>query len=388
MTDSICILGRQPALGMAELESLFGPKALSPIAPNIVKLQKDRKEINFDRLGGCIKLAKLLTELPHTKWPELIGYITSSLPNHLQYYPEGKLKVGVSVYGLNVNPSQINRAGLEIKKTIRNNGRSARVVPNNGQVLSSAQVLHNSLTGPVGLELLLIRHGNRTLLAQTVHEQDIEAYGRRDQARPKRDARVGMLPPKLAQIIVNLAHPKDEGIVLDPFCGTGVILQEALLMGLAAYGSDNDERMIEYSKENVVQWLLNNDDSRVTIEYGDATTHNWQSPFDAIATETYLGQPFSQPPTPEKLQDVIQTCNQIIKKFLQNVAAQTPSGLRLCLAVPAWKTDSGFKHLPTLEKLSDLGYNRVSFVHARDTDLIYFRPDQIVARELVTVIRK
>src|SRR6185503_16098722 len=100
------------------------------------------------------------------------------------------------------------------------------------------------------------------LLAQTLFVQDIEAYGARDQARPARDARVGMLPPKLAQIILNLsagplrpAAPQLERLrILDPFCGTGVILQEALLMGYSVLGTDIEPRMADYSKRNL-RWL-------------------------------------------------------------------------------------------------------------------------------------
>ena len=75
--------------------------------------------------------------------------------------------------------------------------------------------------------------------------QNISAYAMRDQKRPKRDAFVGMLPPKLAQIMINLAlgdqEPKDK-LLLDPFCGTGVLLQEALLMGLKVYGTDLSQK--------------------------------------------------------------------------------------------------------------------------------------------------
>jgi len=239
------------------------------------------------------------------------------------------------------------------------------------------------------LELLLIGNGKETLLAQTIKVQDIQAYAARDQARPKRDAKVGMLPPKLAQIIINLARPDETGVVLDPFCGTGVIPQEALLMGFSAYASDIDERMVSFARENVLSWLLNNEDTgRVIIEYGDATNHEWKYPFDAVATETYLGRPLSALPKPDDLQAIIQDVNTIIKKFLKNLANQTSPGFRLCLALPAWKTGRSFKHLPLLDQISDLGYNRLSFVHAKNEDLLYHRPEQIVARELVTLIRK
>src|SRR6202012_2915276 len=136
------------------------------------------------------------------------------------------------------------------------------LIPNQSAALNSAQVLHNHLTGPTGFELVLIRQGNQTIFAQTTDEQDIESYTIRDRGRPRRDARVGMLPPKLAQIIINLAGrhlPLDTTIdytlpynqhpvqtrLLDPFGGTGVLLQEAMLLGYAVQGTDIEQRMID-----------------------------------------------------------------------------------------------------------------------------------------------
>jgi tRNA G10 N-methylase Trm11 len=232
-------------------------------------------------------------------------------------------------------------------------------------------------------------------MAQNIAEQDIEAYAARDQARPKRDARVGMLPPKLAQIIVNLAAGKltadsKQLTLLDPFCGTGVVLQEALLMGYSAYGTDLEPRMIEYSEINL-KWLRSfyHQLSAVSckLEVGDATNMTWQ-PFDFVAAETYLGRPFSALPAPNVLDKVIQDVDTIHKKFLKNVARQTKPGFRMCIAVPAWKASTGFKRLPTLDHLEELGYTRAVFKHVREQDLIYHRENQIVARELVVLQRK
>ena len=243
------------------------------------------------------------------------------------------------------------------------------------------------------MELIFLRNGSSTLIAQTISEQDIESYAARDQQRPMRDARVGMLPPKLAQIIVNLATgakaPDRDFTVLDPFCGTGVVLQEAGLMGFSPLGSDLEPRMTEYSKKNL-EWLQEKWDTSfdITLITGDATNLEWQENIDAIACETYLGRPFSSLPDTETLTEVMQDVNLIHKRFLQNIARQTKPGLTLCLAVPAWKTPDGFKHLKLLDSLEVLGYTRRSFVHARESDLIYYREGQVVARELVSLIRK
>src|SRR5690606_21491340 len=90
--------------------------------------------------------------------------------------------------------------------------------------------------------------------------------------------------------------------ILDPFCGTGVILQEALLMDYAVSGSDLNPKMIDYTLKNL-DWLRakHPEGNVLTIREGDATAHQWADPIDAVVTETYLGQPFSAPPSPAKL---------------------------------------------------------------------------------------
>jgi tRNA (guanine10-N2)-dimethyltransferase len=327
--------------------------------------------------------------------------------------PEGKMLLGLSEIGLGVSLKRLEATGLSLKKVIRKTGRPVRLVPNKSAELNAAQVIHNKLTGQNGWELVFIRDGNKTIVAQTVKVQDIESYTRRDRGRPKRDAKVGMLPPKLAQIIINLSVgslpadklesicdiPAGEPIprkligktILDPFCGTGVILQEAILMGYESAGTDLEQRMIDYTKINL-EWLSGIYAEQFTpseLTSGDATVHKWQQPVHFVASETYLGRPCTSTPTAEILAQTVSDCNLIIKKFLRNIHGQLQPNTRLCLAIPAWQIGRRqFKRLPLIDQISDLGYNRVSFEHVRDEDLIYYRDDQIVARQLLVITRK
>ena len=327
--------------------------------------------------------------------------------------PEGKMTLGLSLYGFRETPKRIEATGLTLKKVIRKTDRPVRLVPTKGLEISTPQVIHNKLTGPNGWELVFVKSGDKTIVAQTVKVQDIESYTLRDRSRPKRDARVGMLPPKLAQMIINLSvgqlpesslssiceipagekipRPSLPFVVLDPFCGTGVLLQEAALMGYTVYGTDLEPRMIEYTKANL-EWLdegfgLNTSETR--LEASDATNHVWRNPIHFVAAETYLGKPFTSRPSGEVLAQTMTDCNAIIKKFLKNVGSQVDSGTRFCLAVPAWQiAKDRFKFLPLIDQIEDLGYNRVSFEHARDEDLLYYREDQIVARHLIVLIKR
>jgi len=398
MSTHIALLGRQPAISIAELEAIFGPDCLKLISKEAVEISSKQAPALTGRLGGIIKLCTVFETLP-TDNPRLIEQSVIKLAQ--RHTTEGKLKIGISAHNLRITPGKLNAMALSVKKELRSHGQSVRIIPNKSVELSSATVLHNHLTKDRGLEIYIIRGINgQILIAKTVYVQDIEAYTARDRERPMRDARVGMLPPKLAQIIINLSSPKhtpspaqprsdvnsDRTTILDPFCGTGVLLQESLLMGYDAYGSDIEPRMIEYSQKNL-EWL-NVQGMNFDLEVGDATAHTWSKDYQRVACETYLGRPLNSLPDAQTLQKIMSDCDTIHRKFLINMANQTKTALRLCLAVPAWKTKNGFLHLKTLDSLEELGYNRVRFVHAKTTDLIYHRDDQVVGRELVVLERK
>lgn len=390
---SVYILGRQPDIGIAEIESLSGAENIRSISGYAIVSNLEPETLPFNRLGGSQKVCKVLATIPYSNWNQIVAYLFDAAPEFLDYLPDGKLTIGMSCYGFNVTAGKINASMLSLKKIVKASGKSVRIVPNKSQQLNSAQIIHNKLTDPQGWDLNLIKDGNQTVLAQTITVQDIEAYAARDQARPKRDARVGMLPPKLAQTIINLAstgNNRFNATVLDPFCGTGVILQEALLMGFKTLGSDIDPRIIDFTNTNL-EWLQTNSPDK-QFEWQtyvrDAIQDKWPEHFDFVAAETFLGRPLSSVPDEKTLNKIIDDCDFIHRRFLTNLSYQIPSGTRICLAVPAWILPNRILHLKTLDSLEKLGYNRQSFVRADNRKLIYYREGQRVGRELVVLIRK
>ncbi|MFO0970797.1 MAG: hypothetical protein U0520_00385 [Candidatus Saccharimonadales bacterium] len=410
----IVILGRQPKLSLAELESLFGAEKIIEIS-DYAALVTSEDPLPQARLGGTMKCARLLSRLENTDLSGAFSYLQTNTPEHLQYLPDGKLQFGVSIYGFKAQKNWLLKQMLELKKIIKKQGRSVRIIENKSEALESAQVLYNKLTGPLGWELLLIKDRDDVILAQTYAVQDIDAYAARDFERPKRDAFVGMLPPKLAQIMINLAASRivdtnkqitdgaaSEACILDPFCGTGVVLQEAILMGFATYGSDISEKMVEYSTENI-KWLQDqilrqaqDGPLQWRIETGDAINHHWDfskihslNPQISVVCETYLGTPLASLPETHRLDTIMDEANTIAEGFLQNISSQLKKGTRFCVAFPAWYLgNSEFKHLKVLDHLADLGYNRLDLVHADKKDLIYHRENQVVARELTILEKK
>lgn len=125
------------------------------------------------------------------------------------------------------------------------------------------------------------------------------------------------------------------------------------------------------------------------LHEGDATDTKWQQPIAAVVSETYLGQPFSAPPSSAKLTEVRGNCNHIIGGFLKNLSKQLKPGTPVVLAVPAWKDKSdNFTHLPLTTKIEDYGFKRMTLTTVDADRLMYFRPDQVVARELLLLTVK
>lgn len=394
----IAILGRQPALGMAELESLHGAENTSWFSDISATITTD--SFSIDYLGGTQKAGRLIAEFSSGDWHKISMQIVKHYQQAWQQH-DGRITLGISAYGFNVSARDVQKTGLILKSKLRQRGLSLRLVPNTESALSSATSHHNKLGLSTNkVELIVVRAKNgRIVIAESIGAQNITAYTRRDQERPKRDAFVGMLPPKLAQIMVNLAapqsnHPQDVpsnivGRLLDPFCGTGVVLQEAALMNYRVYGTDLSDKMIDYSKANL-EWLARTRHISIdaSLHQGDAMTTKWKQPVDAVVCESYLGQPFSAPPSPQKLADVQKNCDHIISSFLKNIASQLRPGTPLCVAVPAWRDAFGhFSHLRVVRQLEQLGYKRHEFHTIKAADLLYFREDQVVARELLVLTK-
>lgn len=384
----VALLGRQPALGIAELERVFGGSSVTPLSNLAATI--DTNSLEIQKLGGALKAGIVTIEITSGDWrkvnQKIVQHYTAAWDRH-----EGKITLGLSAYGFDIDPREVQKIGLTLKQRLKRSGVSLRLVPNQDAALSTATSHHNKLGLAANkVELFIIRGKNgKITIAESTGAQNITAYTKRDQERPKRDAFVGMLPPKLAQIMINLAHPATDSRVLDPFCGTGVILQEAALMHYGVYGTDLADKMVRYSRDNL-EWLA--DSHRIhfdfVVESGDAMNTQWQQPIGAVVAETYLGQPFSAPPSPSKLAEVQKNCNHILTEFLKNLSPQVPSGTPVCIAIPAWRSKEGtFSHLPLTETIAQLGFKPHEFHNVSQNNLLYFREDQVVARELLVLTK-
>ncbi|MBZ0258632.1 hypothetical protein K8I31_21375, partial [bacterium] len=260
-------------------------------------------------------------------------------------------------------------------------------------VLSGAQVDKNRLFKRGG-EWFLHSDAERGLtLAQTKWLQDYQAFSNRDYGRPQRDARSGMLPPKLARMMLNLARTPDAETVLEPFCGSGGVLMEAALMGLHAAGVDNSPKAIQDAAANG-EWLQTRfglGEPPHVIE-GDAhKLHEMFEPllFDACVSEPDLGPPLRRPLAEDKFGDVVSKMGAFYIRALAEIRTVVRPGARVVFILPRYAVQ-GRKDNVKINILGDIrlmGYtildpgNGFRPATGRAT-LLYSRPKQFVQREI------
>ncbi len=382
-------LGKNPSLSLAELLAVFGDEKVTLINNKLALL--DIKEIDSGEiikgLGGTIKIASLEKTISK---PEDLKESCLDLIKQRSSGQSGKIKFGISPYSKNLKG--FSRLGFEIKKELKKEGINSRLVTSKEKILSSVVVETNKLTQS-GIEIVLAKHQNEILLGKTLAVQDFRNLSFRDYNRPARDSHSGMLPPKLAQILINLASlQKKELKLLDPFCGSGTILTESVLMGYKnIIGTDSSNKAIEDSKTNL-KWVQDNyelndvncDLKKIRVE--ELSRFFKKESIDIMVTEPYLG------PQRGKIQikKVVQELETLYSKALEEFSQVLKKGGRIAIIWPVFENGTRMidpnigqlKLVPLLKK--DFEKDQSLNITKRQT-IIYFREGQKIHREVVVL---
>ena len=129
------------------------------------------------------------------------------------------------------------------------------------------------------------------------------------------------MPPKLARTLVNLARPPSRGVLLDPFCGVGGILLEAVAVGCKVIGLDADPRMVRGARANLRHYTA----EPFGLIVGDATRIP-VSAVDSIVTDPPYGREAS---TRGRKLDAL------LREFLPSARATLSEGGFLCVCCPS-----------------------------------------------------
>ncbi|MDP2684793.1 MAG: DNA methyltransferase [bacterium] len=403
MSKYTFILGNNPILSIAEILRFAESENVDFNIIDIISdcLIVETKTIDIkkwqDSLGGTIKIGQIINTFKQQD--ELFGHLTKkNLIDNFFSQKDSKIIYGISQYGVSFNqPDKINKLAIQIKKELQDDGYSCRYIQADKKSLSSVQIDKNKIIQQ-GAEILLIGGIYGFYVGKTLSVQDFEDYSQRDYGRPNIDSKSGMLPPKLAKILINICQANKEKIILDPFCGSGTIIQEGLLLGYDKFiGSDISQKAVDDSQKNI-DWLVNdkkikNPDVSIiqsdVIKLEDKIKSNT---IDYIITEPYLGPPNKF----DNVSDIFKAIEELEDLYY----AAFKSFDKICtkdatvvIIFPIIKFENDIFVLKILEKIHELNWQRINpipenislFARIGPTargSLIYQRPEQRVNREI------
>lgn len=389
------VFGSHPALSLAEFCAIR-PDSNPLICGQAAVVDDPRWDglVYMNRLGGTVKLGKTLAVLDVEEVTP--GIIADKLKGRLT---AKSLDFGWSVFGGSpADRKKLERLAIAFKKELKTRGISSRwVTGKDKNGISPAAVAKLKLTS-TGLDVCLLIAGKKVAVGITTDVQDADAWSLRDYGRPGRSGRAGMLPPKLARILVNLAETPENGVLLDPFCGSGTILMEAALATNVSriIGSDIEARQIADTQRNNA-WLLKEkiigqeDAERFETFIADArelAPHLPAASIDSIVTEGFLGPPLTGHETHETIR---RNADSITDLWTESLASWKPllkPRSRIVAIWPGYQTSHGHAFVNLEPKLEELGYRLVPFCGGHlpsKSAMVYQRPDQHVSRRIVVL---
>lgn len=293
-----------------------------------------------NKLGGTVKIAERIGPVS-----QIADYLIS-------------LKLPKIDFGISGKPE----LSKQVKRELEEVGIKARfVLPREGSELSSVVVKKQKLVE-------LIVEGD--IFGRTIWVQDFEEWNRRDFGRPAADPKLGMLPPKVARMMVNIATSNQQpATILDPFCGVGTILAEGLMVGASVLGSDVSEKQIAAAKKNL-DWLGSHPFKLIQSDARNISSKITEK-IDAVVTEPDLGHS-TDSNLREKLGYMYISSLENWKKILK------PGG-KVVMVIPSF-TVSKAKELDLVKMVLDrakiMGYSEFH------SPIEYFRKQAIIKRNI------
>ncbi len=380
MSTYLALLGNTPNLSYAELSAL-GAKELQRLGEYVATLSFDADEDAqqlLNLLGGTVKIAREVAQLSLNEQPQVSEKILQLLID--QAGTDQAIDFAIGEIGRDHLPA-IELSDL--KQELRSRGIKARYVEGTRHGLNAASLKQNSkLT-----EILIIQTASGISLCITAAFQDVDEWAMRDRQKPFAEHKRGLLPPKVARILVNLSLGQGDpttATICDPFCGSGTVIFEALLRGARVVGSDLDPVAVQGTKDNLV-WFLEQypEYSTVPVIVEQADAASLKLPPRSIShlvTEPFLGKP---KPLPEQLPNIFRGLERMYLGAFKHWRSFLAENAQLVVIFPVVDMEVGtHRRVYTLQalidKLAAIGYTTSS------EPIMYARPGAIVQRAIYT----
>lgn len=371
MKDYIFILGRDPGLSLLELASYFTARKiqfnLKVHSKTAALLSLPGMDFNkvIKELGGTVKIARVIDNLDSEE---------------LYAGTSNKIKYAVSVY----DDSNVEELKEYLKARMRQEKLKAAYKRSSRQesFLMPNDVIRHELMSE-GFELVVYDD----IVARTIAVFNPFEYEKRDKERPKQ-RELHMISIRLAKILINLSMAKGGDDLLDPFCGYGILLQEAMLMGINTLGFDISRECAEASKVNLA-WIIKKYKSNANYKIFNANSRQiskFIEKSDSAATEPYMGPLLNKIPVKKVALNTIRQLEPLYRDVLRELSKVVKGNI--AIIVPRFRLYSGERIRFNFEKmLSEFGLKAVSLLPEVKIPIIYTASDSKIERE-IWVIRK
>ncbi len=379
------VFGTHPKLSFGELATVLKTDGVS------IETLELRNTIGWLETSTDIDAAALMTRLGGTtKIVRVVGVFDEEVvADYLlsRVNRDSKFHFGFSLYALDSGISTkkslktIHTLGLALKKIFKADEISCRFVSSQEVELSSV-IVHKERLLKNGVEIVMLKSNDGVLFGATLAVQPFQDWSHRDYGRPARDDRSGMLPPKLARMMLNLSGATATDTVLDPFCGSGTVLQEAVLLGCKKIiGTDVSKKAISDTRENM-EWLKQETgkqiekmavcDARELIAQKVVSAES----IDRVVFEGYLGK---TTPNAKAIEQQLFELEKLYRDAFIILERVLRTDGTIVAALPFWTVSKAeIIHLP-IKKL--LAKSNLKIV---DT-YFYRRPQSVVGREILVL---
>jgi tRNA G10 N-methylase Trm11 len=390
MQLQLFIPGKNWRLSLAELASLLENKRIKFVICSfskeffVVRTEEATASI-IDDLGGTIKIGvsavDFSTEIVRKaflqKDKEAQKQISkeigdSGLANEIVKSESEKTLFGVSVYCSEKSLRSVSKViqrfiGSGIKRELSEYGKKSKFMGfakcRRLPQLSHVEVLKKNLVENKA-EIMFCVGRKQSFVASTVAVHNPFEFQKRDVGKPVQ-RKIFAIPPRIARIIVNLAACTEGKTLLDPFCGVGGVLQEALLAKVKAIGVDINRWCVNATMKNL-EWLKNEyklENAEYRVLQGDiqrlSQKIGWEQ-IDCIATEPDLGPALRQVPTTSYALRIVEKLEPLYYSLLEEGYKVLKNGGRLVVVSPYIKTRSEKPVTMRLEgKTAEIGFERV-----------------------------
>jgi len=200
--------------------------------------------------------------------------------------------------------------------------------------------------GKEHLDLSVLEHEGKVLLAKTVAASNPLELAERDYKRPVVKPEL-ITSARLARILVNLAGLERGKKILDPFCGIGSILQEAMLTGHEAVGIEANRENASACEKNL-SWCrkkfnlasgfkIYNQDSRRLSGFLKGEK------IEAVVSEPYLGPFLRKLPSEKRAREIIAELSELYEKVFAELGKILRKGSKVVFLMPQIQTMEGKK---------------------------------------------